>query len=75
MNNKSIQFLKGVGEKRAEMLKKKGISTVEDMLYFFPRAHEDRTEIKEIADKHNRFFACQRYSDKAEHDDFVNDCV
>ena len=50
MNNKSIQFLKGVGEKRAEMLKKKGINTIEDMLYFFPRAHEDRTEIKEIAD-------------------------
>lgn len=50
MKDKDIQFLKGVGEKRAEMLRKKGIKTVSDMLYFFPRAHEDRTEIKEIAD-------------------------
>lgn len=45
-----IQFLKGVGEKRSEMFRKKGIKTVEDLLYFFPRAHEDRTELKKIAD-------------------------
>ena len=48
--SKDIQFLKGVGEKRAEMFRKKGINMVEDLLYFFPRAHEDRTEIKQISE-------------------------
>lgn len=48
--SKDIQYLKGVGEKRAEMFRKKGIRTVEELLYFFPRAHEDRSELKKIAD-------------------------
>ncbi|MBQ3125144.1 MAG: ATP-dependent DNA helicase RecG [Clostridia bacterium] len=47
--DKSIQYLKGVGEKRAELFSKKGIKTVEDLLYFFPRTHEDRSVIKPIA--------------------------
>lgn len=47
---KDIRYLKGVGEKRAELFNKKGIKTVEDLLYYFPRSHEDRTENKEIAD-------------------------
>ncbi len=45
-----IRYLKGVGEKRAELFSKKGINTVEDLLYYFPRSHEDRSEMKEIAD-------------------------
>ncbi|MCH5213115.1 MAG: ATP-dependent DNA helicase RecG [Oscillospiraceae bacterium] len=45
---KSIQFIKGVGEKRAALFEKKGIKTVEDLLYFFPRSHEDRSKIKPI---------------------------
>lgn len=32
-----IQYLKGVGEKRAELLKKKGIDTVGALLRFYPR--------------------------------------
>lgn len=47
--NKSIQYLKGMGEKRSALFAKKGIHTVEDMLYFFPRAHEDRRTIKPIS--------------------------
>lgn len=47
---KDIQYLKGVGEKRAALFNKKGIKTVEDLLYYFPRSHEDRTKMKEIAD-------------------------
>lgn len=43
---KDIRYLKGVGEKRAELFAKKGIKTVEDLLYYFPRSHEDRTEKK-----------------------------
>ncbi|MBR2411536.1 MAG: ATP-dependent DNA helicase RecG [Clostridia bacterium] len=36
-----IRFLKGIGEKRAAGFKKLGITTVEDLLFFFPRAYED----------------------------------
>ncbi len=46
---KDIRYLKGVGEKRAELFNKKGIYTVEDLLYYFPRSHEDRSKMKEIA--------------------------
>lgn len=45
---KSIQYIKGVGEKRAALFNKKGINTVRDLLYFFPRSHEDRSKIKPI---------------------------
>lgn len=38
-----IQFLKGVGPKRAGRLKKLGIYTVEDLLKFFPKEYEDRS--------------------------------
>jgi ATP-dependent DNA helicase RecG len=43
-----IQYIKGVGPRLAELLKKKGISTVEDALYFIPRDYEDRRNIKPI---------------------------
>ncbi len=46
---KPIQYLKGVGEKRAALFNKKGISTVEDLLYFFPRSYEDRSVIKPVS--------------------------
>lgn len=47
---KDIRCLKGVGEKRAELFAKKGIKTVEDLIYYFPRSHEDRTSKKLIGD-------------------------
>ena len=47
--DKPIQYLKGVGEKRAELFNKKGIKTVGDLLYFFPRSYEDRSIIKPIS--------------------------
>ncbi|MFA4905335.1 MAG: ATP-dependent DNA helicase RecG [Candidatus Margulisiibacteriota bacterium] len=37
-----VQYLKGVGPKVAKLLKKLGVETVEDLLYFFPREYEDR---------------------------------
>ncbi|WP_053956953.1 ATP-dependent DNA helicase RecG [Inediibacterium massiliense] len=46
---KDIQYLKGVGPKKAQYLKNLGICTIEDLLYFFPREYEDRREIKNIA--------------------------
>jgi len=43
-----IQFIKGVGPKLAQVLSKKGISTIEDALYFLPRTYEDRRRIHKI---------------------------
>ncbi|WP_066502967.1 ATP-dependent DNA helicase RecG [Abyssisolibacter fermentans] len=40
----SIQYVKGVGPKRAEKLKKLGINTYYDALYYFPRGYEDKSE-------------------------------
>lgn len=45
-----IQFLKGVGEKRATYLKSKGIDTVGALLRFYPRAYLDWTNIKNISE-------------------------
>jgi len=45
-----IQYVKGVGPKLAALFGKKGIYTVEDALYFLPRAYEDRRSIKKIAE-------------------------
>ncbi|MFH1619506.1 MAG: ATP-dependent DNA helicase RecG, partial [bacterium] len=38
----SIQYLKGVGPRKAALLAKLEISSVEDMLFFYPRTWEDR---------------------------------
>jgi ATP-dependent DNA helicase RecG len=45
----SIQYIKGVGPRLSEILKKKNIHTVEDALFFLPRAYEDRRNIKTIS--------------------------
>ena len=38
----SIQYLKGVGPARAELFKKLGLETIDDMLFYFPKKWEDR---------------------------------
>jgi len=43
-----IQYLKGLGPKRATLLKKLGIETVKDALYFLPAQYEDRRNKKKI---------------------------
>ena len=43
--NTPIQFIKGVGPVRSKALSELGIETVEDLLYYFPRRHLDRTTI------------------------------
>jgi ATP-dependent DNA helicase RecG len=42
----SVQFIKGVGPKRAEVLADNGIRSVIDLLKYFPRKWLDRTKIK-----------------------------
>jgi len=46
----NIRYLKGVGPKRAELLGRLGIKTVEDILYYLPRRYEDRSKFTLIKD-------------------------
>ena len=45
-----IQFIKGVGPHRAQILEKLGLRTAADILFFFPRSYEDFTELHQIID-------------------------
>src|SRR5579864_1000390 len=44
-----LQYVKGIGPARAEMLGRKGLVTVEDLLLYAPFRYEDRTNVKPIA--------------------------
>ncbi len=46
--NKSLNILKGIGPKKAALFEKLGISTIWDLLYYFPRNYEDRTRFNTI---------------------------
>jgi ATP-dependent DNA helicase RecG len=46
--SQSIQFLKGVGPARAQMLRRLGIETIGDALALLPRRYDDRTHLKPI---------------------------
>jgi ATP-dependent DNA helicase RecG len=45
-----VQFIKGVGPRRASTLGKLGISTVRDLLYYFPRGYIDLSKVEKIVD-------------------------
>jgi ATP-dependent DNA helicase RecG len=45
-----IQYIKGVGPKRASLLTRLGIKTVKDALYYLPYRYEDRSNIRKISD-------------------------
>ena len=50
----NIEYLKGVGPQRAEVLKKElGIFTCRDLLFHFPFRYIDRTKFHKIRDVHN----------------------
>ena len=44
----NIRYLKGIGEKRADLFNKLGVYTVGDLLTFFPRAYENWISEKSI---------------------------
>ncbi len=46
--SQAVQFMAGVGPRRAEQFKKLGIETVEDMLYHLPFRYEDRRTVTPI---------------------------
>ncbi|MBQ6171143.1 MAG: ATP-dependent DNA helicase RecG [Clostridia bacterium] len=48
--NSDITYIKGVGPKRAETLRKLGINTVADMLGYYPRAYVDMANTVPISD-------------------------
>lgn len=48
--NQSVQYIKGVGPARAELLNKLGIFTLNDIITYFPRTYEDRSNFKKIGE-------------------------
>jgi len=48
--NQPIQYLKGVGPKRSEILERLGIKTILDLLYYFPRDYNDFSKIQKISE-------------------------
>lgn len=45
-----VQFVKGVGPRRAELLDKSGLHTLEDLLYHLPFRYDDRRRISAVRD-------------------------
>ncbi len=58
--NDSIRYLKGIGEKRAELFHKLGVFSIRDLLYHLPRGYEDRTDVCPIADLNEGESVCVR---------------
>lgn len=48
--NNSIQYIKGVGPKKASRLRRLHIRTIEDILYFIPRDYDDRSVLKKLSE-------------------------
>jgi ATP-dependent DNA helicase RecG len=46
----NIQFLRGVGPQRGKLLNRLGIKTVFDLLRYYPRDYEDRTQVPLLKD-------------------------
>ncbi|MBR5520397.1 MAG: ATP-dependent DNA helicase RecG [Oscillospiraceae bacterium] len=49
MLHRDIRYLKGVGEKRAQMLNRLGVYTTEDLLYLLPRRYVDYSDPYQVA--------------------------
>ena len=48
--NTPVTAIKGVGKTRAAQLEKLGIKTLGDLVYYFPRAYEDRSKIYSLSE-------------------------
>ena len=46
----NVRYIKGIGETRAKALEKLGITTLRDLISYFPRTYEDRTLTRPIRD-------------------------
>ena len=54
----NIQYIKGIGEKKAKCFEKLGVCTLYDLLSFFPRKYDDRSKLQQIAFTVNDEYAC-----------------
>ncbi|HUG70025.1 MAG TPA: ATP-dependent DNA helicase RecG [Pirellulaceae bacterium] len=43
-----VQYLKGVGPQRAELLERLGLQRAVDLLFFFPRSYQDMSELRAV---------------------------
>ncbi|MDP3041734.1 MAG: ATP-dependent DNA helicase RecG [Candidatus Omnitrophota bacterium] len=50
MQTTSIQYLKGIGPRRAKSFLARGVHTIEELLYYFPRRYEDRRNFAKISE-------------------------
>ena len=46
----SVKCLSGIGDKKAALLEKIGILTLEDLIRFFPRGYQNRRDVKTLLD-------------------------
>lgn len=51
--NSNIKYIKGVGEKRAELFNKLGIFDVDSLIHFYPRKYEDWTNTITVKEAEN----------------------
>ena len=54
----SVQYIHGVGPARAKSLEKLGITTLGELISWFPRRYEDRSAVRRIADLEAGESAC-----------------
>lgn len=57
-----IRFIKGIGEKRAELFNRLGVFSVADLLHYLPRGYEDRTDLRDICNTDDGESVCVRAS-------------
>ncbi len=48
LDSLNVRYIKGVGEARAKSFERLGVSTLRDLVSYFPRAYEDRTLFRDI---------------------------
>ena len=56
----SIQFVKGIGPKKAKLLEKLHIRTLRDALETYPRDYEDRTHHADCGNRYGGQVCCAR---------------
>ncbi len=62
LQNTDIRYLKGIGEKRAELFNKLGVFDVGDLLRYLPRGYDDRTDVRDICDIEDGESVCVKAS-------------
>jgi ATP-dependent DNA helicase RecG len=49
MLEKPVQSIRGVGSKRSKILERIGLTTIGDMLFYFPKRYDDWSQIRKLA--------------------------